>query len=103
MPLTKEGSLGCLTTLRTRQGHSRLQRSENAIRLVIWRELWPAQREMKKTGKPSNEGKSPRGDLSHSRPKRRTRSAFLLEADVVIPSVFRASFEGHLPYRRIIE
>jgi hypothetical protein len=26
-----------------------------------------------------------------------------LEADIVLPSAFRASFEGHLPYRRIIE
>jgi hypothetical protein len=58
---------------------------------------------MKKAAKPSSEVKSPREDLGHSRPKRRTRSSFLLEADVVTPSVFRASFEGQLPYRRIIE
>jgi hypothetical protein len=63
----------------------------------------PLQEVMKKATKSSTETKSPREDFGHSRPKRRTRSSFLLEADIVLPSAFRASFEGHLPYRRIIE
>jgi hypothetical protein len=63
----------------------------------------PLQGVMKKAAKSSTETKSPREEIGHSRSKRRTRSSFLLEADVVMPSVFRASFEGHLPYRRIIE
>jgi hypothetical protein len=63
----------------------------------------PLQEVMKKATKSSTETKSPREDIGHSRPKRRTRSSFLLEADIVMPSAFRASFEGHLPYRRIIE
>ncbi len=59
--------------------------------------------DMKKTAKQSSAAKSSRQDVSHSRPKRRLRSTLLLEAEAVIPSVLRVSFDEHLPYRRIIE
>ena len=59
--------------------------------------------DMKKTAKQSSGAKSPRQDICHSRPKRRLRSPFLMEAEAMIPSIFRTSIDEHLPYRRIIE
>ena len=52
---------------------------------------------MKKTAKPSSEGKSPREEVGHSRPKRRTRSSFLLEADIVCLLCFELRSKGTFP------
>jgi hypothetical protein len=105
MSRTAEGRPHILRPLTPPQGNPLLQGQRGGIRLTVWRVLcWLApEKSMKKTAKPSSGIKSPREDVGHSRPKRRSRNSFLLEADIGLPTVFRASFEGHLPYRRIIE